>query len=262
MPHLARITIYPVKSLDGHSLASARILPSGAIENDRRYALVDSDGQFLNGKRTPAIHAIRSSFDPETRVLTIRIEGADGARRFGLDQDHDRASLGTYLSEVFGQEVTLVEDSESGFPDDTDAPGPTVLGTGTVNAVAGWFGLEPDEIRGRFRANLEVDDVEPFWEDRLFGAVGSFVRFRIGGVVFEGTNPCRRCVVPSRSPTTGDAIPGFQKEFAERRQESLPGWAEASRFEHFYRLAVNTRLAPDGPGVIRVGDAVAILAAP
>jgi hypothetical protein len=47
--------------------------------------------------------------------------------------------------------------------------------------------------------------------------------------------------------------------FARRRQDSLPAWAPADRFDHFYRLAVNTRRAEGRPAVLRVGDAVRIL---
>ncbi|MFM7034641.1 MAG: MOSC N-terminal beta barrel domain-containing protein [Planctomycetia bacterium] len=41
MPTLDRITIYPVKSLDGVDVEECRVLPSGALENDRRWRLVD-----------------------------------------------------------------------------------------------------------------------------------------------------------------------------------------------------------------------------
>ena len=67
-------------------------------------------------------------------------------------------------------------------------------------------------------------------------------------------------MVPSRDPVTGEAISGFSRTFAQRREENMPPWAAASRFDHFYRLAVNTRLA-DGQtgGVIRVGDEVGVV---
>ena len=52
------------------------------------------------------------------------------------------------------------------------------------------------------------------WEDQLFGEEErSEVRFRIGEVNFEGSNPCARCPVPPRDPQTGEIIPCFQKTF-------------------------------------------------
>ncbi|MCA1685537.1 MAG: MOSC domain-containing protein, partial [Planctomycetia bacterium] len=54
---------------------------------------------------------------------------------------------------------------------------------------------------------------------------------------------------------------GFSKRFSGHREATLPPWATAARFDHFYRLAVNTRRPGPGaePGVIRVGDEVEIL---
>jgi len=33
--------------------------------------------------------------------------------------------------------------------------------------------------------------------------------------------------------------------FVQRRRDGFPAWAASSRFDHFYRLAVNSRLAGD-----------------
>jgi hypothetical protein len=88
-----------------------------------------------------------------------------------------------------------------------------------------------------------------FWEDQLFGEdERSVVRFRIGEVNFEGSNPCARCPVPARDPQTAAELVGFQKRFTDLRRETLPPWAPAARFDHFYRLAVNTRVAPTETG--------------
>ena len=63
MPTLDRIEIYPVKSLDGLDLVECGVLESGALENDRRWRLVDMDGRVLNAKRSPVFHALRAEFD-------------------------------------------------------------------------------------------------------------------------------------------------------------------------------------------------------
>lgn len=97
-----------------------------------------------------------------------------------------------------------------------------------------------------------------FWEDRLFAdSDASVVRFKIGDVAFEGSNPCARCPVPSRDSFTGSADPTFQKRFSEKRQAKLPAWAPVGRFDHFYRLATNTRVPSTECGkLLRVGDAL------
>jgi uncharacterized protein len=43
----------------------------------------------------------------------------------------------------------------------------------------------------------------------------------------------------------------------------LPTWAERSRFNHFYRLAINTIVPADQAGkIIRVGDEIEVVPAP
>ena len=63
-------------------------------------------------------------------------------------------------------------------------------------------------------------------------------------------------MVPSRDPESGAPLSGFQKRFAERRAANLPKGTELRFFDHYYRLAVNTRLAKPGSyGTLRRGDA-------
>ena len=260
MAYLARINIHPVKSLDGAAHQQAVVLPGGALEHDRRFALFDTAGEVVNGKRTDAAHRLRSVYDPHERTLSLRPKGTAVADVFHLDRE--RSQLQRWLADYFAlpEGVRLLENAQAGFPDDTESPGPTVISTATLEAVAGWFaGLTADEVRQRFRPNLEIGGVEQFWEDRLYAAVGEAVEFRIGAVRLAGTNPCQRCVVPTRWATTGQVGPdaAFAKTFAERRRQTLPSWADTSRFDHYFRLAVNTRLAVPGQGGrIAVGDEV------
>jgi uncharacterized protein YcbX len=256
---LSRIVIYPIKSLDGLPLQAAGFNEAGLL-NDRRYALMDESGAFIQGKRMPAIHALRAEFDLAGDIVRLRGPEASAWRTFSLSTD--RQPLERWFSDQLGITVTLVENRQTGFPDDLAASGPTVISTQTLAEVARWFDLSLDEARRRFRANLEIDAEAPFWEDRLFDSDAQGVPFRIGEVSFLGVNPCARCVVPSRSSEEGRPTPQFQKIFAQRREEFLPPWAPANRFDHFYRLAVNTRVIPPAPGAVRVGDAVHILASP
>ena len=257
--HLARITVYPIKSLDGIEVERARLLPYGALEHDRQFALIDQFG-FVNGKRTEAVHRLRASIDLAARTLSL--SRADEMGRT-VRLDSDRATLVEWLRRYFNldESLRLTENAAGGFPDDTEAPGPTVVSTATLECVASWFpGLTLDEVRRRFRANLEVGGVEPFWEDRLYAEADKVVRFQIADALLEGVNPCQRCVVPTRNSLTGEANLRFAKHFAEHREASLPAWAARSRFDHFYRLAVNTRGATGGQeSQIQVGATIRIL---
>jgi hypothetical protein len=240
------------------------LLASGALEHDRQFALLDSQGLAFNAKRTGAMHRLRTQVDPTGRTVSLAADGSTAtldAATFHLDDD--RPSLEAWLSAYFGLDgaVRLAENAEAGFPDDAEASGPTIVSTATLEAVAAWFpGLAAAEVRRRFRANLEIDGVEPFWEDRLYAEADEVVRFQLGEATLEGVNPCQRCVVPSRDSTTGEITPQFVQQFSVRRQQSLPSWAAASRFDHYYRLAVNTRSAGGNDRQrIQVGEPIRIL---
>jgi hypothetical protein len=282
-PHLARITVYPVKSLDG--LDRDRAGFSGqALAHDREYALVDDDGDYVNGKRERAVHGLRSEFDPDRRRLRLwtsdreertfslsRAGGAGGDGEnsgpgvvdgHGAGDAGDGGGLAEWLSDYFGYSVSLRRDATGGFPDDTTAAGPTVISTATIEAVASWFpSISAGGMRRRLRANLEIGGVPAFWEDRLFADRDHVVRFSIGDVTFEGVNPCQRCVVPARDPDTGEKTPDFRERFIERRRETMPSWSGGDWFDHHFRLMVNTRVTGDTQGRERrvaVGDPVRI----
>lgn len=256
-PYLTRIDIFPVKSLDGVSVAQATVLGSGALRCDRTYALFDSHNRFVNAKRTATIHRLRTTFSEDGEFITIAVDDQPPAATFHLQQQ--RSNLEAWLSDYFQQPITLQANHDSGFPDDTAAAGPTVISTATLQTVADWYELTLDEARCRFRTNLEIDGVPPFWEDQLFSADGSPVRFAIGDVALEGINPCQRCIVPTRDAIAGTATQNFQKTFAQQRSATLPTWAPPQRFNHFYKLAVNTNILNQGEQFLRVGDSVSVI---
>ena len=269
---LSRITLFPLKSFDGIDVPTAAVLPTGNLAWDRRFALFDLAGNAVTGKCEPRVHTVAARWDLEGERVTIGPRGADGgpdadSRTFRLDTE--RRELEALLSRLLAVRVTVEEDAKTGFPDDAESPGPTVLSTATLAAVGDWFDLSLEESRRRFRANLEFSaqgtgHAEPFAEDRLVPPEGREIEFWVGEGRFVGTNPCQRCVVPARDSRTGAAGKGFEKEFARLRRKTLPDFAPAERFDHFYRLGVNT--APLGRGrgggtggVVHLGDAVRVI---
>ncbi len=253
-PYVARLQIFPFKSLDGIDVEAAALTQRGGFQLDRAYAFVDPKGGYINGKTEPRIHALRMRCDAARRRATFEHPHAAQSYTFALDSDS--GELAAWVAGVLGRPVRVCRDDDGGFPDDGRAPGPTIVSTATLATVAAWFdGLAVDSLRRRLRTNIEVDGVPPFWEDSLYGGAAQALPFRVGDVVFEATNPCQRCVVPSRDPDTGVPLPAFAKRIAERRAATLPPWVERSRFDHYYRLAVNTR-APAGQAgrIVRVGQ--------
>ncbi|MBE9051341.1 MOSC N-terminal beta barrel domain-containing protein [Nostocales cyanobacterium LEGE 11386] len=258
MPYLAKILLYPIKSLDGVEVEQARVLTSGALEYDREFAIFDGQGKFVNGKRNGKIHLLRSQFDILNRTISLQIPQQDSPRMFDLDEE--QPALAATLSDFLGFAVTLARNPVMGFPDDTHSPGPTVISTATLTEVASWFpGLSVDDMRRRIRANIEIGGVPPFWEDQLFSKPSDTVCLRVGDVSWFGVNPCQRCVVPTRNPDSGAAYPNFQKIFVQQRQATLPEWVDSSYFNHFYRLSVNTRLALSASeGILQIGNKIDI----
>ena len=254
---LDRIEIFPIKSLDAVEVSDSLITPGGILENDRVYAIVDADGRVVNGKRTDRIHRLRCSFDRAIREVCLGEEGDRSPIRFDLSEP---APIHRWMSEFFGFSVTLDHEPLKGFPDDRAAFGPTIVSEASLRRVQQWYPELPlENVRRRFRTNLELEGGGAFCEDRLFGAPEELRPFRIGAVHFLGHNPCQRCVVPTRDPGSGAVIHGFQKSFAERRREHLPEWVDGRRFNHFYRFAVNTSIPASQAGKrLRVGDALVV----
>jgi uncharacterized protein YcbX len=255
MAHIENLRIYPVKGLDGMAVEESRVLDGGTLAHDREFALFDEDGDVMNGKRSARVHELDTDFDPSTTELDV--QGPDGtARVFRLDADADRASA--WFSDFFDVPLSLERDSTLGYVD-RRAMGPSVISTATLEAVADWFDdLTVESARRRLRANVEVGGVPAFWEDRFVGE--DVPSFDVGGVRFDGVTPCGRCVVPSRDPDTGEALPEFRDRFIERRRETFPEWADESAFDHFYSLMVITSVPQSDRGeTIRAGDSVSVL---
>lgn len=257
VPRLGRIQLHPIKSLDPVEVREARIGPSGGLERDRAWALYTADGRWVNGKRTAAIHLIRAGYAPDLSSVTLSVPGdRRHIRAATIPFPGDTESASEWFSVYFEQKI-LVRHSVDGFPDDTLASGPTIVSTASLQAVCDLFpGIGLENARRRFRTTLEINSVPAFWEDQLFGPDENYaVRFRIGEVSFEGSNPCARCPVPPRDPQTAETNADFTRQFTDMRRASMPAWAPAARFDHYYRFATNTRVASSEAGkTLRVGD--------
>jgi uncharacterized protein len=253
-PELVRICLFPIKSLDGVVVEAAEVLPGGALAFDRRWRMVDRQGRTVNGKRTAAVHRVAARFDVQRELVWLDVRGGSQPRAYHLVEEWP--AIQRRLSELLDIEITLQEDAENGFPDDRDAPGPTLISTATLETVASWFdGLTLDQVRARFRANLEIGGVPAFWEDQLVGEAGVEIAFAIGPVKLSGVKPCARCIVPTRSAETGESTIAFARIFAKRREQTLPDHAPRSRFDNYYRLAVNThRRLPLETTPLQIGD--------
>lgn len=262
MATLSRISVYPIKALDPMDLDSVSITEVGGLSGDRIYAIVDENGNYVNGKRTAKVHRLDAEVHLEQNHLTLRERGRDAKQQFHLDDD--REQLDTWLSEYFGIDVHLEHgpggsQTDSVVLGDSNEPGPTLISEATLRKVASWYdGIDAEEMRLRLRPNLVVTDVPAFWEDKLVGTDGRC--FRVGDTTLEGVKPVPRCVVPTRDPATGETYDGFRETFVQKREETLPEWTSPELFDgDLFSLMALTRVPEDQRGsTLAVGDSLTL----
>jgi uncharacterized protein YcbX len=198
---------YPVKSLQGEWLESARIEQDG-LYGDRRWGIRDQGtGRILTARRRPELLGGFASYVDEVPVITL----PDGRVATGPGAETD-----TLLSDWLGVEVSLVGSAGTPggraeyFADATDdaseaiewtmpagryvdAAPLLVLTTASLGAGAA---LHPEgawESR-RFRPNLLLDADGADWvEDRWIGG-----QLAIGATVLTPDQPCVRCTMVTR----------------------------------------------------------------
>ena len=258
-PVLSRITIYPVKSLDGIALEKAMIAEGGCLLHDREYAISDEQGNFITGKTNPLVHSLRSTIDLENETISFRQQGEITWNLFHLQKE--KSAIEFYLAGYFGVRTLLHQNKTGRFMDIPDISGVTILSTSSLKSVSEWFiNMNLDETRRRFRATLEIEGVPAFWEDHFFSKEGRGIEFKIGEVTMFGMSPRARCVVPTRNPQTGAVIHAFPKTFAKHRAASLPGWSTLKEYGHHYHLTVNCYIPATETGKwIEVGNEIKII---
>lgn len=257
MPHVTRLRVFPIKSLDGRDIQAAPLVGQGSLRGDREYAITDQDGEPVTGKRDARVHRIRTTFAPTRAEVTVEDLGESSVpETFSLDGE--RGALNAWFTNALDRPVSLVRNTGGGFPDDTKAHGPTLISTGTIRRVAQWMDLPAHSVRRRFRANVEIAGVPPFWEDGLYGAGDAGATLTVGETTLTVAGPSRRCVVPTRDPDTGEPMPDFRERFVAHRRVSRPSWANEERLGEHFRLALNTAVPDQQSPSLSVGDSVTV----
>jgi uncharacterized protein YcbX len=269
-PRLTSIHRYPVKSLRGESLDVAQVEPWGLV-GDRRWMLVDADGDAITAREVNAMLLIR----PEITGDGLRVTGADLAplETPTPDPDHQvpvsvfdshftAAPAGpeadAWFTKAMGRTARLVHLDDPGrrptdprFSESDDrvsfADGyPLLLATEESLAALDDVVVEGARTDGeplpmtRFRPNLVVAGVEPWAED-------DWRRIRVGEAVFRAVKGCARCVMTTVDPETG-----------QRGKEPIASLARLRRWDGATWFGIN--LVPDSPdALVRVGDELEVL---
>jgi uncharacterized protein len=257
-PYLARIRIYPIKSLDPVELETAGI-GVRSLRYDREFALLTPDGRFMNGKRTGRVNELKAEYDLANYSVTFMPRAGGETTTFHLIEHKNK--LENYLSTFFGEPVTLLHNTQGRLLDVPDASSVTVISEASYKTLESELVDFPlPDIRLRFRANLEIGGAEPFWEETLIGPPSVGMRFRVGEVEMVGVSPRVRCNVPPRDPHTGVPEKNFVRRVMKAREATLPHDSVLPAHGGFYHLTVDTYLPDTETGkVLHVGDKVEII---
>lgn len=230
----------------------------------------------MNGRQNQLVHKLETDIDLKSGAVKIGIHGTDDQFTCNLTDISDNAEFERWLSEFFGEPITMERAAKSNFTESTgglvpyriSATGPIIVSSKTLNEIASWYdNLHLEDIRRRLRTNFEIRGGGAFWEDRLFTDSEHAVEFTVGDVTHHGVMSKPRCVTPSRDPDTGELNEHFSKIFVENRRESFPDRADADNlgihiehdFDHYYYLTVVTRIPGYESGKrISVGDELTI----
>ncbi len=260
---------YPVKSCRGESLTEALVEPWG-LAGDRRWQVVDADGDCLTARELPRMLLITPELLPDG--IRFSASGADDlvvdrptgpAIEVRVHKDELTAvpadtAAHSWFSAVLGVDARLVYQAdptgrhpnpEYTHPDDVvnlaDAFPLLAATTASLDALNDLIAAGPLAHEGplpirRFRPNIVISGSEAWSED-------GWRRIRIGDAVFRAVKGCDRCVLTTTDPDT-----------AARGKEPIATLARHRRWDAKTWFGMN--LVPDSPGAsIRVGDEVQIL---
>ncbi|MTD40504.1 MOSC domain-containing protein [Erwinia sp. CPCC 100877] len=260
---LSRLAIHPVKSMRGLQLSHTYAGPGGPAF-DRIFMLTEPDGTFITARQLPQLVLFTPTLLPDGLWLS----GPDGSQRQVRFDDflthpsptevwgnHFTALVAPtpvnhWLSQYLQREVQLRWIGPQPDRRVTRHPEvPLAFADGYPYLLTSESSL--DDLRRRcpadvgmnqFRPNLVVRGAAPWQED-------SWRLLRIGGIRFQVTKPCSRCIFTTVSPARGVRHPNGEP------LSTLKRFRTADNGDVDFGL----NLIALNSGIIRVGDEVEVL---
>ncbi len=276
--HISEIHIYPVKSLGGMSLQSARLTLAG-FQFDRQWMVVQPDGTFMTQRSFPQMALIEteiaddvlvlSTFGMETHVVT---SASDTAKRINTEVWGDQVSAwdcgpttSEWLSQALDSSCKLVS-----FPaDETRQCDRRFAKSGEHTKFADGFPLlllsqeSLDDLNrrlptpvgmDRFRPNIVVKGCDAFAEDHWHtirvnndSSHNDSNNVDLSHVDLRIVKPCARCSVPTVDQQTG-VLTGPEPI------HTLSSYRQRGNEVYF-----GMNLIPGGEGRVSVGDSVSVV---
>ncbi|HXH26353.1 MAG TPA: MOSC N-terminal beta barrel domain-containing protein [Candidatus Acidoferrum sp.] len=260
---VSEINVYPVKSLAGWRLGSAKVTGTG-FARDREWMVVDQQGGFITQRQYPKMALIKPELSDNTLTLSaeeagsvmapIVEAGTEIAVRvwesdcMAIDQGDQAA---TWLSNYLGKPCRLVRmapdftrhikekyqlhgDESVGFADALPFLLVSEASLDDLNSKL----AEPVPMN-RFRPNIVVAGGNAFQED-------TWKRIKIGEVIFRVVKPCARCETTTINQATGEK--GIEP------LETLGTYRTGPKGVMF-----GQNMVQENTGVVRVGDVIEVL---
>ena len=260
---VSQLFIYPVKSLGGIEVSSAKVTDRG-FEYDRRWMLVDDANRFMTQRQIPALALLQVSLSDKGLLITHKISRDaimipfeatgeevqvlvwnDTCRAFRINVKLDEwfsRQLGLSCHLVYMPETThrLVDRNyakQNEITSFSDAYPFLIIGQSSLDDLNAR--LKTGLPMNRFRPNIVFTGGLPYEEDDL-------TEFTISEIRFFGVKPCARCTVTTVNQDT-----------AEKGMEPLTTLSQ-------YRLKHNNvyfgqNLLHLGAGNIRIGDKIQVV---
>jgi uncharacterized protein YcbX len=205
------------------------------------------------------VNQLQATFDDTLENVTFNKRGSIEKTIFNLNNEIEQIEL--FLSIYFNTKVNLIKNEEGRLMDIPDQSSVTVVAYETMQHLSNTLGDSIDTFRLRFRANLEISNVPPYWEECLANDDSeNGVIFQIGDVKMIGKSLRARCNVPPRSPFTGETDKTFIKRMIESRERNIPAWSQINKMGSLYHLTVDTFIPDSETGKeIKIGDLVQLM---
>jgi uncharacterized protein len=214
---LTRLFIYPLKSARGIDVASANVMERG-LEHDRRFMLVDPDGNLVTARQQAKLLTVSTRLEPEHLILCapkmselrvpLRPEGPERQVRVWADWMlalNVGPEASAWFSDLFTSSLSLVwmpDRSERQMNPDF---GPSRLSFADGNPLhliqeSSLSDLE-DRVGmplgvERFRPNLVVRGKPAYSED-------GWSKLHLGSLELTVHEACARCMMLNLEPTSG-----------------------------------------------------------
>ena len=259
---LTHIYIYPIKSLGGISLQSARVEERG-LQFDRRWMLVDKNGMFLTQREYPQMALLQVNMKNDKLEVTHKVKQISNLR---LPISNEKSNsivvnvwndvviakrlnkeVDLWFSEAldFDCQLVCMNDDSDRFTDKNYTPEPKqvsfadaypflIIGQESLNELN--CRLKEPLPMNRFRPNFVFSGGEPFIED-------TWKDFMIGDLKFRAVKSCSRCVVTTVNQDT-----------AEKASEPLETLAKFRKADN--KVLFGQNVIGYDEGIVKVGDEV------